>query len=151
MSKEGAVPISKDIIQPIIKSNIQYVNGIEEFEKIELDYNQTILCFDNSKLCFYVRDRDKYGEYSVVKVYFYADFATTMQNDDENVFYEKCKTLKLDPLKTELAHKFFMENEKTMKIWLWLLETKKADWEYDTVKHMRYKLKKQFLSLGPKN
>jgi hypothetical protein len=41
-----------------------------------------------------------------------------------------------------------MENEKTLKVWLWLLETKKADWEYDTVKHLRYKLKKAFLNFN---
>ena len=74
-----------------------------------------------------------------------------MQNADNKVFYDKCKALKLDNLKPEIAYKFFIENEKTMKVWLWLLETKKADWEYDTVKHLRYKLKKSFLSLENKN
>jgi hypothetical protein len=80
-------------------------------------------------------------------VYFYEDFATKMQTDDDKAFYEKCKILKLDSLKTELAYKFFMQNEKTQTVWLWLLETKKADWSYDTVKQKRYKLKKLFLSL----
>ena len=65
---ESASQISKNIIQPVIKSNIQYVDSIEEFERIELDYNQTILCFDNFKACFYIRERNKYGEYSTVKV-----------------------------------------------------------------------------------
>lgn len=148
---ENAIQISKSIIQPVIKSNIQYVDSIEEFEKIELDYNQTILCFDNFKQCFYVRERNKYGEYSTVKVYFYEDFATKMQTDDDKAFYEKCKILKLDSLKTELAYKFFMQNEKTQTVWLWLLETKKADWSYDTVKQKRYKLKKLFLSLEAQN
>ena len=145
------IPISKGIIQPIIKSNIQYVDCIEEFEKIELELNQTLLAFDNFKQCFYIRERDRFGEYSPVKIYFYDDFATRMQGKDESIFYEKCKKLKLDALKTELAHKFFIDNEKTMKIWLWLLETKKADWEYDTVKHLRCKLKKAFLALENKN
>jgi hypothetical protein len=141
------ISISKNIIEPIITSNIQYVDGIEEFEKIELNLNQTILCFDNNNSCFYIRERDKYGDYSPVKIYFYEDFATKMQNQNNNAFYDKCKLLKLDSLKTELAYKFFIENEKTMKVWLWLLETKKADWEYDTVKHLRYKLKKAFFNL----
>lgn len=144
---EGLIQISKDLIQPIIKSNIQYVDGIEEFEKIELDYNQTLLCFDNKSSCFYLRERNRYGEYSSVKVYFYQDFAAKMKADDNGVFYEKCKALKLDSLKTEIAYKCFIERMKTQALWLWLLETGKADWSYDTVKNVKYKLKKAFLSL----
>lgn len=143
--------ISKSIIEPIIRSNIQYVDSFEAFEKIVLEPNQTILCFDNTKACFYVRECDKYGVYGAVKVYFYEDFASRMQSADDKVFYDKCKALKLDSLKTEIAYKFFMQSEKTMKVWLWLLETKKADWEYETVKHLKCKLKKQFLSLENKN
>ena len=142
--------ISRATIEPIISSNIQYVDSIEDFEKIQLDCNQTLLCFDNNKPCFYIRERDRFGDYSVVNVYFYEDFATHFQDETDKDFYDKCKKLKLDNLKTEIAHKFFIENEKTMKVWLWLLETKKADWEYDTVKHLRYKLKKAFLSLENK-
>ena len=145
------IPISQSIIQPIIQSNIQYVNSIEEFEKIVLENNQTFLAFDNNNQCFYIRSRDKFGEYAPVKVYFYEDFSTKMQHGNEKEFYDKCKALKLDPLKTELAHKFFIENEKTMNVWLWLLENKKADWEYDTVKHLKCKLKKEFLKLENKN
>jgi hypothetical protein len=141
------IPISQNVIEPIIKSNIRYVNNLEEFEAIKLDTNQTVLCFDNNQSCFYVRACDKYGEMSPVKVYFYEDFATHMKRANNNDFYEKCKALKLDPLKTELAYKFFIDNEKTQKVWLWLLETKKADWEYDTVKYLKCKLKKEFLAL----
>lgn len=144
---EGLIQISKELIQPIIQSNIQYVDGIEEFEKIELGYNQTLLCFDNKNPCFYLRERNRYGEYSSVKVYFYQDFAAKMQADDNGEFYEKCKTLNLDPLKTEIAYKCFIERMKTQALWLWLLETGKADWSYDTVKNVKYKLKKAFLSL----
>ena len=144
------IPISQNILQPVIKSNISYVNSIEEFEKIELQPNQTILCFDNKRPYFYVRERDRFGECCPVKVYFYEDFATKMQSEDNKTFYDKCKQLKLDPLKTEIAYKFFIENEKTQKVWLWLIDTKKADWEYDTVKHLRYKLKKEFLKLETK-
>lgn len=145
------IPISQNILQPIIKSNITYVNGIEEFEKIELEPNQTILCFDNKRPCFYIKERNKFGECCPAKVFFYEDFATKMQSEDNKAFYDKCKQLKLDTLKTEIAYKFFIENEKTQKVWLWLLDTKKADWEYDTVKHLRYKLKKEFLKLSNQN
>lgn len=144
---EQLAQISMNNIQPVIKSNIQYVDSAEEFEKIELEYNQTILCFDNNRQCFYVRERNRYGEYSSVRVFFYEDFATKMQAGDNKAFYDKCKALKLDALKTEIAYKFFIENAKPQAVWLWLLETKKADWSWDTVKHLRWKLKKAFLSL----
>lgn len=109
------IPISNSVIQPIKTSNILYVNSIEEFESIELEINQTLLAFDNFRQCFYIRSRDQYGEYSTTKIYFYEDFAAKMQHDDNKAFYDKCKALKLDPLKTEVAYKFFMENEKPMK------------------------------------
>jgi hypothetical protein len=144
---DAIIQISRNILQPVIKSNIQYVDSIEEFEKIELEYNQTILCFDNHKPCFYIRERNKFGEYSAAKVYFYEDFASKMKTEDDKVFFEKCRQLKFDTLKTEIAYKCFIQNERTQAVWLWLLETKKADWSYDTVKHVRYKLKKAFLSL----
>ena len=145
------IPISRENIEYKPFSNIFFVNSIEEFEKIELEKNETRLALDNFKQCFYTRSRDKNGEYGTVKVYFYDDFATRMQNDSDKVFYEKCKILELDKLKTEIAYKFFIENAKTMSVWLWLLETKKSDMEYDSVKHLKYKLKKAFLSLEIKN
>ena len=83
---EQVIQITKNITQPVIKSNIRYVNGIEEFEGIQLAYNETLLCFDNNKACFYLRERNRYGEYSSVKVFFYDDFATKMQRDDNKAF-----------------------------------------------------------------
>ena len=144
---EQLAQISMNNIQPVIKSNIQYVDSAEEFEKIELEYNQAIVCFDNNRQCFYVRERNRYGEYSEVMVFFYKGFAEKMQEDENKAFYDKCKALKLDALKTEIAYKFFIENAKPQAVWLWLLETKKADYAWDTVKHLRWKLKKAFLSL----
>ena len=86
------VPISKNIIEPVITTNIQYVNnGIEEFEKIELEPNETRLAFDNFKQCFYVRERDKFGEYSPVKIFFYENFAQKIQNLEKEEFIKKCK------------------------------------------------------------
>ena len=68
-------PISEQELQPKIISNIQYVNGIEEMEKIELKPNEIALRFDNNVSSFYIRSRDKHGEYSPIKIYFYEDFA----------------------------------------------------------------------------
>lgn len=135
------IPISKDIIEPIIKTNIEYVESIEEFENIGLQPNETILRFDNNQPCFYVRERDKFGEYSIVKIFFYENFAQKIQNLEKEEFIKKCKQVGLDELKTEISIKFFIENQKPQQVWLWLLETKKKDWSWDYVKNLKCKLK----------
>lgn len=137
--------ISKALILPTPKTNIQFVNSIEEVEAIELDYNETRVWFDNFHECFYTHSRDCRGEYSAVKVYFYEDLPTRVQRDGETAFYDRCRQLGYDKLKTEIAHKFFIENEKPQTVWLWLLETKRATLEWDTVKHMKCKMRKSFL------
>ena len=140
------VPISKDIIEPIIKTNIEYVNSIEEFEKIELQPNETILRFDNNQPCFYVRERDKFGEYSIIKIFFYENFAQKIQNLEKDEFIKKCKEAGLDELKTEVACLFFLENKKPQEVWLWALEHKKKDWEWDYVRNLKCKLKKKIFN-----
>ena len=60
-----------------------------EFEKIELHLNQTMLVFDNYKNCFYVRARDKFGEYSTTKIYFYEDFSHKAQSLELEDFIKK--------------------------------------------------------------
>lgn len=135
------IPISKNIIEPIIKSNIEYVNSIEEFEKIELEPNQTILKFDNFKQCFYVKSRDKFGEYSPIKIYPYETFVEKAQSLERWEFIEKCKHTGLDDLKTEIACMFFLDNKKPQEVWLWAISEKKKDWEWDYVRSLKYKLK----------
>ena len=137
------IPISNNIIQPVIRSNIQYVNSIEEFEQIELECNQTILCFDNTKECFYLRERDRFGEYSATKIYFYENFAQKVQNLERTEFINKCKDAGLDELKTQLACMFFLENKKPLEVWEWVLKNTKKDWEWDYVRNLKCKLKKK--------
>ena len=137
------IPISNNIIQPVIQSNIQYVNSIEEFEQIELECNQTILCFDNTKECFYVRERDRFGEYSATKIYFYENFAQKVQTLERTEFINKCKDAGLDELKTQLACMFFLENKKPLEVWEWVLKNTKKDWEWDYVRNLKCKLKKK--------
>ena len=137
------IPISKNIIQPIIKSNICYVDSIEEFEKIELDYNETKLAFDNFKQCFYTRSRDRFGEYSSVMIFFYDNFTERAQRLEKEEFIKKCKKTGFDDLKTEIACMFFLENKKPQDVWLWLLDVKKKDVEWDSVKIMKHRLKEK--------
>jgi hypothetical protein len=137
------IPISKDIIEPIIKTNIKYVNSIDEFEKIELQPNETILCFDNNQPCFYVRERDKFGEYSLVKVYFYENFAQKIQNLEREEFIKKCKEAGLDELKTECACKFFLDKCKPYDVWIWVTSVKGKSWSWDYVIGLKCTLKKK--------
>ena len=135
------IPISQNILQPIIQSNIQYVDSIEEFEQIKLEINQTILSFDNKKPCFYVRERDKYGEYSDVSIFFYENFARKAQNIEREEFIKKCHDAGLSDLKTEIAIMFFLENKKPLEVWEWSLKNTTKDWEWDYVRSLKYKLK----------
>jgi hypothetical protein len=137
------IPISKDIIEPIIKTNIEYVNSIDEFEKIELQPNETILCFDNNQPCFYVRERDKFGEYSLVKVYFYENFAQKIQSLEKEEFIKKCKEAGLDELKTECACKFFLDKCKPYDVWIWVTSVKGKNWSWDYVIGLKCSLKKK--------
>ena len=138
-----SIPISQNIIEPIITTNIEYVDTIEEFESIELGLNETILCFDNNQQCFYIKERDKFGEYSPTKIFFYENFAQKAQNIEKEEFIKKCKEVGLDELKTQIACMFFLENKKPLEVWEWSLTHTKKDWEWDYVRNLKCKLKKK--------
>lgn len=135
------IPISQNMLQPIIQSNIQYVNSIEDFEMIKLEVNQTLLAFDNFRPCFYIRSRDKYGEYTPADIYFYSNFAKKVQCIEREEFIKKCKDAGLNELKTEIAIMFFLENKKPLEVWEWSLKNTTKDWEWDYVRSLKYKLK----------
>ena len=135
------IPISKGMIQPIIKSNIQYVDSLSEFEVIELEPNQTLLCFDNKQPCFYIKERDKFGEYSNVKIYFYENFASKVRSLEEDEFIKKCQDAGLSELKTQIAIMFFLEGKKPLEVWEWSLKNTTKNWEWDYVRSLKYKLK----------
>ena len=142
---DNSVAISQNLIQPIIRSNIQYVNNIEEFEGIVLEPNQTLLCFDNNKPCFYVKEKDRYGEYSQIKVYFYKNFANTAQSIEREEFIKKCKEIGLDEIKCEVACMFFLDNKKPLEVWEWSLKNTNKNWEWDYVRNLKCILKKKLL------
>jgi methyltransferase-like protein len=135
------IPISKGVIEPIIKTNIEYVDCIEDFEKIELQPNETILRFDNNQSCFYVRERDKFGDYQPIKIYFYEDFKQKVQNLEREEFIHKCQKVGLDDIKTEIACMFFLDNKKPYDVWIWAINEKGIDWEWDYVRNLKCRLK----------
>lgn len=137
------IPISKSIIEPIKVSNIFFVNSLEEFESIELQINETRVAFDNNRQCFYLKERDKYGEYSPVMIFFYENFAQKIQNLEREEFIKKCKDAGLDDLKVECACKFFLSKMKPYDVWIWVTSEKKKDWSWDYVTSLKCKLKKK--------
>lgn len=137
------IPISQSIIEPIPKSNLLFVNSLEDFEKIELDFNETKGAFDNNQQFLYIRSRDKYGEYSPVMIFCYENFAQKIRNIEREEFIKKCKEAGLDDLKTECACKFFLDKLKPYDVWIWVTGEKGKDWTWDYVISLKCKLKKK--------
>lgn len=136
------IPISKNQLQPIITSNIEYVNSLEEFEKIELQPNETVLRFDNNQPCFYVKECNKAGEILPIKIYFYEDFSQRVQKLEKDDFIYKCQKVGLDAFKTEIACMFFLDKKKPYDVWIWALEQGKTiEWDY--VRNLKYRIKKK--------
>lgn len=62
---------------------------------------------------------------------------------EKDKLIELCKSHDYNQLKTNIAIKFFYEHEKPKAVWLWLLETKQSDIEWDSVKHLKWVMKKE--------
>jgi hypothetical protein len=137
------IPVSKDILEPVITTNVQYVNSFEEFEKLELKLNQTELRFDNFKQCFYIKSRDKFGEYSPVLIFFYQNFAQKIQDFEKEEFIKKCKSVGLSDIDTKIAEKVFIENMDNEHLWDWLLRNDIKNVELDTIRTIKWRIKKK--------
>ena len=74
---------------------------------------------------------------------YFLDLKASYKVNDRETFIAKCKTFGYNELKTEIAVKFFIDNEKPKDVWLWLLETKKSDMEWDSVRRLKCIMKKE--------
>jgi hypothetical protein len=74
---------------------------------------------------------------------YFLDLKASTQVKDKDAFIEKCKKLGYNELKTQMAIKFFVDKEKPREVWLWLMETKQSDIEWDSVKKIKYRMKKE--------
>jgi hypothetical protein len=54
----------------------------------------------------------------------------------------KCKAKGYNDLKTQIAIKFFVNKEKPKTVWEWLCETQEYPMSWDSVKNLKYKMKK---------
>ena len=59
---------------------------------------------------------------------------------DQLIF--KCKENGYNELKTSMAIKFFVEKQQPKDVWLWLCETQESPMEWDSVKNLKYLMKK---------
>lgn len=61
---------------------------------------------------------------------------------DKDKMIEMCKAHNYNELKTQMAIKFFVDKEKPKDVWLWLCETQENPIEWDSVKKIKYRMKK---------
>ena len=139
------IPISKNIIEPKIKT--LFVDSLEEFEGIitEFEPNTLGIAFDNFKQCLYIGEKDKYNECLPIKIYIYEDIKSRVQDIPRNEFIEKCKKAGFDDTKIKIAVKLFIENEKPLKVWEWIISNNLKDIEWDSVYTIKYRIKKEIL------
>lgn len=55
----------------------------------------------------------------------------------------RCRKHNYSELKTQMAIKFFIDNEKPKAVWLWLCEMQQNPIEWDSVKKIKYRMKKE--------
>lgn len=62
---------------------------------------------------------------------------------DKDKLIALCKSHNYNELKTQMAVKFFIEKEKPREVWLWLCETQNNPIDWDSVKKIKYRMKKE--------
>ena len=61
---------------------------------------------------------------------------------EEEKVVNLCRLHNYSDIKTQIAVKFFVHKEKPKDVWIWLCETQKYPMEWDSVKNLKYKMKK---------
>jgi hypothetical protein len=56
---------------------------------------------------------------------------------------EICKSHNYTELKTQIAVKFFVEKRTPKEVWEWLCETQENPIEWDSVRQMKWRMKKE--------
>jgi accessory gene regulator protein AgrB len=74
---------------------------------------------------------------------YFLDLKASREIADKDALIEKCKALGYNELKTQMAIKFFIDNDKPREVWLWLMDTKQSNIEWDSVKKIKYRMRKE--------
>lgn len=74
---------------------------------------------------------------------YFLDLIASKNTIEKETLISKCKELGYNELKTQMAIKFFIDKEKPRDVWLWLMDTKQSNVEWDSVKKIKYRMKKE--------
>lgn len=81
---------------------------------------------------------------NVIPLIMYAEsLLFDVQLSEKEQLIALCKKHNYNPLKTEIAVKFFIEKEKPREVWLWLCETQDDAMEWDSVKKLKWRMKRE--------
>lgn len=110
--------------------------GIMTVLPIEMSILSTIpVCFFISWIGYIAQDR-------IDLICYNKELISQQPKDKRECLVDKCRAIGYNELKTQMAIKFFVENEKPKDVWLWLCETQDNPVEWDTVKKIKYRMKK---------
>lgn len=79
----------------------------------------------------------------VIPIILYAVSLLFQPQTEKDKLIALCKKHNYNELKTQMAIKFFVDKEKPKDVWVWLCDEQNYDIEWDSVKTMKYRMKKQ--------
>jgi hypothetical protein len=79
----------------------------------------------------------------VIPIVLYAVSLLFQPQTEKDKLIALCKKHNYNELKTQMAIKFFVDKEKPKDVWVWLCDEQNYDIEWDSVKTMKYQMKKQ--------
>ena len=80
---------------------------------------------------------------AVIPIIMYIESLLFEPQTEKDKLIALCKKYNYNELKTQLAVKFFVDKEKPKDVWVWLCDEQNYDIEWDSVKTMKYRMKKQ--------
>ena len=80
---------------------------------------------------------------AVIPIIMYIESLLFEPQTEKDKLIVLCKKHNYNELKTQLAVKFFVDKEKPKDVWVWLCDEQNYDIEWDSVKTMKYRMKKQ--------
>lgn len=80
---------------------------------------------------------------AVIPIIMYVESLLFEPQTEKDKLIALCKKHNYNELKTQLAVKFFVDKEKPKDVWVWLCDEQNYDIEWDSVKTMKYRMKKQ--------
>ena len=79
----------------------------------------------------------------IIPIIMYIESLLFEPQTEKDKLIELCKKHNYNELKTQIAIKFFVDKEKPKDVWVWLCDEQNYDIEWDSVKTMKYRMKKQ--------